>query len=58
LCNVGLDRVADLWKSGAFEVLNSDEDIHTANERKLAEIIGGNVAGKLHTGRSRNDQVR
>jgi argininosuccinate lyase len=32
-------------------------DIHTANERRLGEIIGTNVAGKLHTGRSRNDQV-
>jgi len=32
-------------------------DIHTANERRLGEIIGTNIAGKLHTGRSRNDQV-
>ncbi len=31
--------------------------IHTANERRLGEIIGKDVAGKLHTGRSRNDQV-
>ena len=31
--------------------------IHTANERRLGEIIGTNIAGKLHTGRSRNDQV-
>jgi argininosuccinate lyase len=34
-----------------------DEDIHTANERRLTELIGA-VGGKLHTGRSRNDQVR
>ncbi len=34
----------------------SDEDIHSANERRLTEHIG-EVAGKLHTGRSRNDQV-
>ena len=33
-----------------------DEDIHTANERRLSEIIGP-LGGKLHTGRSRNDQV-
>lgn len=33
-----------------------DEDIHTANERRLSELIGP-LAGKLHTGRSRNDQV-
>ena len=34
----------------------SDEDIHTAVERRLTELIG-DAAGKLHTGRSRNDQV-
>jgi argininosuccinate lyase len=34
----------------------SDEDIHTAIERRLGELVGA-VAGKLHTGRSRNDQV-
>ena len=33
-----------------------DEDIHTANERRLTELIGS-LGGKLHTGRSRNDQV-
>lgn len=33
-----------------------DEDIHTANERRLTELIGP-LGGKLHTGRSRNDQV-
>eukprot|EP01035_Chromulina_nebulosa_P031466 gene31466-41956_t len=35
---------------------HGDEDIHTANERRLTELIG-KVGGKLHTGRSRNDQV-
>lgn len=33
-----------------------DEDIHTANERRLSELVGA-IGGKLHTGRSRNDQV-
>jgi argininosuccinate lyase len=33
-----------------------DEDIHTANERRLSELVGP-IGGKLHTGRSRNDQV-
>jgi len=33
-----------------------DEDIHTANERRLSELLGP-LGGKLHTGRSRNDQV-
>jgi argininosuccinate lyase len=31
--------------------------IHTANERRLGELIGKDTAGKLHTGRSRNEQV-
>ncbi|KAJ1547752.1 argininosuccinate lyase [Nowakowskiella sp. JEL0078] len=52
----GLDLVAKEWESDTFEVRSSDEDIHTANERRLGEHIGS-VAGKLHTGRSRNDQV-
>jgi argininosuccinate lyase len=52
----GLDNVGDEWRENAFVVKGSDEDIHTANERRLTELIGP-VAGKLHTGRSRNDQV-
>ena len=52
----GLSRVADEWKNDVFEVKAGDEDIHTANERRLVELIGS-VGGKLHTGRSRNDQV-
>jgi argininosuccinate lyase len=52
----GLGRVAEEFRSGAFAVQASDEDIHTAVERRLGELIGP-VAGKLHTGRSRNDQV-
>lgn len=39
-----------------FEFQRSDEDVHTAVERRLGEVVG-DVAGKLHTGRSRNDQV-
>ncbi|MCX7852390.1 MAG: argininosuccinate lyase [Caldilineales bacterium] len=52
----GLDRVLDEWMSGRFEIKPGDEDIHTAVERRLHELIGP-TAGKLHTGRSRNDQV-
>ena len=52
----GLDAVADEWARGVFVPHAGDEDIHTAVERRLGEVIGG-VAGKLHTGRSRNDQV-
>ena len=52
----GLDAVADEWARGVFAVQAGDEDIHTAVERRLGELIAS-VAGKLHTGRSRNDQV-
>ncbi|XP_057293897.1 argininosuccinate lyase-like [Hydractinia symbiolongicarpus] len=52
----GLKKVSEEWRSGKFEIKLADEDIHTANERRLKELIG-TVAGKLHTGRSRNDQV-
>ena len=52
----GLDRVSDELDSGAFEFRTDDEDIHMAIERRLTEIVGP-VGGKLHTARSRNDQV-
>jgi argininosuccinate lyase len=52
----GLESVAEEWKNGTFEEKPGDEDIHTANERRLTELIGP-TGGKLHTGRSRNDQV-
>jgi len=43
-------------REGRFEFDAADEDVHTAVERRLQETIGA-LAGKLHTGRSRNDQV-
>ena len=52
----GLTRVADEWRANTFTLQQSDEDIHTANERRLGDFVGS-LAGKLHTGRSRNDQV-
>ena len=51
----GLDRVAERLADGAA-VGAPDEDVHTLVERLLYEEIGA-AAGKLHTGRSRNDQV-
>ena len=42
----GLDKVREEWDSNAFVIQESDEDIHTANERRLAELIGP-VAGML-----------
>uniref|UniRef100_W5MDF5 Argininosuccinate lyase n=1 Tax=Lepisosteus oculatus TaxID=7918 RepID=W5MDF5_LEPOC len=52
----GLDKLSEEWSKGVFEIKAGDEDIHTANERRLKELIG-EAAGKIHTGRSRNDQV-
>lgn len=53
----GLEIIKEEWKSGKFVEKQGDEDIHTANERRLGELIGKNISGKVHTGRSRNDQV-
>ncbi len=52
----GLARVKAEFDARTFEARPNDEDIHTAVERRLGELVGA-VAGKLHTGRSRNDQV-
>ena len=52
----GLEQVGAELESGEFEFDDADEDIHMAIERRLTAVIGP-VAGKLHTGRSRNDQV-
>jgi argininosuccinate lyase len=52
----GLDRVGERIGTPGFEFEQADEDIHMAVERLLGEEIGP-LAGKLHTGRSRNDQV-
>lgn len=52
----GLEAIRGEFESGSFKVKEGDEDIHTAVERRLTERVGP-VAGKLHSGRSRNDQV-
>lgn len=53
----GLAAIGEEWQAGEFVEKPGDEDIHTANERRLGEIIGKGISGKVHTGRSRNDQV-
>ncbi len=58
-CNqliAGLKQVRTEFHEGTFQIHSGDEDIHTAIERRLGEVAGP-VAGKLHAGRSRNDQV-
>ncbi|MEW5830597.1 MAG: argininosuccinate lyase [Chloroflexota bacterium] len=52
----GLSMIAEEFANATFTYQEADEDIHTAVERRLGELIGP-LAGKLHTGRSRNDQV-
>jgi argininosuccinate lyase len=53
--DAGLEQIAREWQSQAPDV-SRYEDVHSAIESRLTEIIG-DIAGKLHTGRSRNDQV-
>ena len=53
---IALSQVHDEFSSGQFSFMPSDEDIHTAIERRVTEIAGS-AGAKLHTARSRNDQV-
>ena len=52
----GLTQIAGEADEGTFEFLPTDEDVHSAVERRLVELVG-DLGGKVHTGRSRNDQV-
>jgi argininosuccinate lyase len=52
----GLESVKTEFDRGRFRFSPQDEDIHMAIERRLTELIGP-LGGKVHTGRSRNDQV-
>jgi argininosuccinate lyase len=54
--DAGLERVRSRMGEHGFRFEDADEDIHMAVERLLGDEIG-QLAGKLHTGRSRNDQV-
>ena len=52
----GLDTILSEIGKGGFEFKRALEDIHMNVEARLAELIGG-TAGRLHTARSRNDQI-
>ena len=52
----GLDQVAAEIRAGKFVFSVKDEDIHMAIEKRMTEIVGP-AGGRLHTGRSRNDQT-
>lgn len=54
--NSALDEILNLWQKQEFIILPEHEDGHTALEAWLTEHLG-DVGGKIHTGRSRNDQV-
>jgi argininosuccinate lyase len=54
--HAALDQVERELSDGAFSYTDGDEDIHMAIERRVTELAG-RVGGKLHTARSRNDQV-
>ena len=51
-----LETVANEFSNDKFVFVATDEDIHTAIERRVTQLAG-DAGGKLHTGRSRNDQV-
>ncbi|HEX9103564.1 MAG TPA: argininosuccinate lyase, partial [Polyangia bacterium] len=52
----GLDQVVDEWRRGALTLDPQLEDVHMNVERRLTEIVG-DAGARLHTARSRNDQV-
>lgn len=53
----GLDALASEVSSGVFRPAKSDEDVHGALERRLVELVGTDLGGRLRAGRSRNDQI-
>jgi argininosuccinate lyase len=53
----GLGALASEVDSGAFRPAETDEDVHGALERRLVELIGSELGGRLRAGRSRNDQI-
>jgi argininosuccinate lyase len=53
----GLDMLASELASGAFRPASTDEDVHGALERRLVELVGAELGGRLRAGRSRNDQI-
>lgn len=53
----GLKQIESEIQNNDFIFNIDDEDIHMAVEKRLSEIIGKEIGGKLHTARSRNDQV-
>lgn len=57
LLGSGLRQIEDLWRQGKFSLDPSQEDVHTNIESWLTEKYGMQTGGRLHTARSRNDQI-
>ena len=53
----GLDRLGEEVAAGTMTPVPTDEDVHGALERRLTEIVGAELGGRLRAGRSRNDQI-
>ena len=54
---LGLDRLDREVAAGVFGPAETDEDVHGALERRLVDIVGADLGGRLRAGRSRNDQI-
>ncbi len=53
----GLNALGSEVASGSFQPAKTDEDVHGALERRLVELVGSELGGRLRAGRSRNDQI-
>src|SRR6185295_18863792 len=53
----GLEHILQEWNSGKFTLDVANEDVHMNVEKRLIEFVGPAIGAKLHTARSRNDQV-
>jgi argininosuccinate lyase len=53
----GLELLSSEVSSGVFRPAETDEDVHGALERRLVELVGAELGGRLRAGRSRNDQI-
>jgi argininosuccinate lyase len=53
----GLEHILKDWETGAFTLEVANEDVHMNVEKRLIDFVGPAIGAKLHTARSRNDQV-
>ena len=53
----GLEQVLQEWRAGTFTLTVANEDVHMNVEKRLTQLVPPATAAKLHTARSRNDQV-